>query len=43
MRKFIAAVLSMVAGAVIAWFLTDPEAQARFRKIVGQIERQLVN
>lgn len=43
MRKFVVAVLSMAFGAVIAWFFTDPEAQARFRKIVTQIERQLGN
>lgn len=40
MRKFLVAVLSMILGAVIAWLLTDPDAQAKFRKIVSQIERR---
>ena len=39
MRKLAVAVLSMIAGAGLAWFFTDP-AGAKIRKmILAQIER----
>jgi hypothetical protein len=40
MRKILVAVLSMVAGAAIAWFLTTPDAHNKLVQVISaQIQR----